>query len=520
VRFCFENLVLDADRRELLRDGAPVAVEPQVFDLLLYLVENRARVVSKDDVLNAVWHGRIVSESTLTTRINAARKALGDSGDVQRLIRTVPRKGFRFVGEVQDDPAANPRESAGPGPGPGPTLALPDRPSIAVLPFQSLSGDPDQDYFADGIVEDLITALSRFKSLFVIARNSSFTYKGKAVDIKQVGRELGVRYILEGSVRKLGDRLRVTAQLIETATGSHLWAEKYDRDWSDLFAIQDEMTESVVASIEPQLMIAEERLSRSRQTTDLDAWALLARSFGRGAVWTRENLEEALKLVGRALQRDPSFARALAEAARLHGIRAYSGWSSDKAAEYAKALQFAHAAVRHDPAEPWGYFARGWVLCFLHQYQDAVLDLSKAVELNASFAVAHARLGAALAYIGQPREGIGHTQRALRMSPRDPLLFNFLLMHALVLFVAGRYGEAADAARQSVQAAPGFPNALRVFAASAAFAGRVPEAQEALTELKQVQPEISLTWIRRNADMPAPAIERFLDALALAGLSE
>ena len=218
MRFRFENMILDAGRRELLRDGTLVAVEPQVFDLLLYLVENRNRVVSKDDVLNVVWRGRIVSESTLTTRINAARKALGDSGAVQRLIRTLPRKGFRFVGGVQDDSTLTAREPVQATP--APALALPDRPSIVVLPFHNLSGDPEQDYFADGIVEDLITALSRFKSLFVIARNSSFTYKGKAVDIRQVGRELGVRYVLEGSVRKSANRLRIGGQLIDASTGS------------------------------------------------------------------------------------------------------------------------------------------------------------------------------------------------------------------------------------------------------------------------------------------------------------
>ena len=232
MRFQFENLTLDADRRELLRDGAPVAVEPQVFDLLLFLVQNCDRVVTKDEVLDAVWKGRIVSESTLTSRINAARKALGDSGDGQRLLRTFPRKGLRFVGEVQSSPAPAANQRARPT-APAEVLTLPDRPSIAVLAFENLSGDADQEYFADGIAEDIITELSRYKLLFVIARNSSFTYKGRVVEVKQIGRELGVAYVLEGSVRRSPTRIRVTAQLVDTASGAHVWAERYDRELTE-----------------------------------------------------------------------------------------------------------------------------------------------------------------------------------------------------------------------------------------------------------------------------------------------
>ena len=250
MRYLFEDYALDTDRRELHRGAEVVSVTPQVFDLLDYLIRNRERVVSKDDLINAIWNGRIVSDAALTTRLNVARSAIGDSGEEQRLIKTLPRKGFRFVGTV--------REAQGPAGAavadnqielPKPALALPDKPSIAVLPFQNMSGDPDQDYFADGMVDDIITALSRFKLLFVIARNSSFTYKGKAVDIKQVGRELGVRYVLEGSVRKAAGKVRIICQLIDAATGVHLWADRFEGDLSDIFALQDRMTESVVSAV-------------------------------------------------------------------------------------------------------------------------------------------------------------------------------------------------------------------------------------------------------------------------------
>ena len=218
MEFSFGDHVLDPDRREQRRGTEPVALEPQVFDLLIYLLQNRDRVVSKDDLLAAVWGGRIVSESTLTSRISAVRRAVGDSGEVQRLIRTIPRKDIRFIGVVETgrNPAAPSRTPP----------ILPDKPSIAVLPFANIAGDPEQEYFADGMVEEIITALSRIRWLFVIARNSSFTYKGRAVNVKQVGQDLNVRYVLEGSVRKAGQRIRISAQLIEAASGAHLWADR------------------------------------------------------------------------------------------------------------------------------------------------------------------------------------------------------------------------------------------------------------------------------------------------------
>jgi TolB-like protein len=252
LRYLFEEYAFDTDRRELHRGAEVVSVAPQVFDLLDYLIRNRERVVSKDDLINAIWNGRSVSDAALTTRLNAARSALGDSGEEQRLIKTLPRKGFRFVGPVLE--AQGPAGAATadiPIEPPRPALTLPDKPSIAILPFTNLSSDPEQDYFADGMVEEIITALWHFRQLFVIARDSSFPYKGRAVDVKQVGRELGVRYVLEGSVRKATNRVRIMGQLVDASTGAHLWAERFDGDLSDIFALQDRMTESVVGAIAP-----------------------------------------------------------------------------------------------------------------------------------------------------------------------------------------------------------------------------------------------------------------------------
>ncbi len=240
MRYLFEEYAFDTDRRELHRGADVVSVAPQVFDLLDYLIRDRERVVSKDDLINAIWNGRIVSDAALTTRLNAARSALGDSGEEQRLIKTLPRKGFRFVGPVREAKGpASVTVSDTPAQQPKPALPLPDKPSIAVLPFTNLSSDPEQDYFADGMAEDIITALSRFRELFVIARNSSFTYKGRAVDVKQIGRELGVRYVLEGSVRKAANRVRITGQLVDTATGAYLWADRFGGGLGDIFDLQD-----------------------------------------------------------------------------------------------------------------------------------------------------------------------------------------------------------------------------------------------------------------------------------------
>src|SRR5262245_19693488 len=273
VIYVFEDFLLDIERRELRRDAKLVPVEPQVFDLLAFLISNRQRVVSKDDLVAAIWGGRIISESAISSKVTAVRQAVGDSGDKQRLIRTVTRKGFRFVGDVRERARSEAAILGLEAP------QLPNKPSIAVLPFTNMSGDPEQEYFADGMVEDIITGLSRFRSLFVIARNSSFTYKGRAVDVKQVGRELGVRYLLEGSVRKSANRLRIAGQLIDVSSGTHLWADRFEGAIEDVFELQDQVTASVVGAIGPQLRLAEMKRARHKPTESHDAYDLFFRGL-------------------------------------------------------------------------------------------------------------------------------------------------------------------------------------------------------------------------------------------------
>src|SRR5262245_28079340 len=309
-----EDYGLDTDRRELYRATSLISVEPKVFDLLVYVIRNREHVISRDDLIATIWSGRIVSESALTTCINAARTAIGDSGDAQRLIKTLPRKGIRFVGIVKEEeekPAVVAPTVTIPEPL-HPSSALPDKPSIAVLPFVNMSGDPEQEYFSDGITEDIITELSKVSTLHVLSRNTTFTFKGKAVEIGQITQRLKVGYVVEGSVRKAGGRVRITAQLIDASKDSHVWSERYDRELNDIFALQDEIAQAIVTALKIRLLPAEKKAIESRSTQDPKAYQLYL--LGR-YYWIQHgarNLEIAVRFCRQALEIDPNYARAWA----------------------------------------------------------------------------------------------------------------------------------------------------------------------------------------------------------------
>jgi TolB-like protein len=388
VQFLFADHTLDTDRRELRRGGTPVAVEPQVFDLLTYLVQNRERVVSKDDLFASVWGGRIVADSTLASRINAARKAIGDSGEEQKLIRTIARKGIRFVGEVQSQPetqAAAPRN--GSADSARPALPPSDRPAIAVLPFVNMSGEVEQEYFSDGISEDIITALSKLRWFFVIARNSSFAYKGKSVHLKEIAEDLGVGYVVEGSVRKEGGRVRITVQLNDVTTGSHLWAERYDRDLADVFAVQDEITEAIVATIEPQLYAAENFRARRKAPESLDAWDLVMRALSHYWRVTPEDNLAAQRLLEQAIAIDPNYAQALAVLAVSHSFGVRAGWE-DAATVRPEAERAALAALQADGDDPWAHLALACVYAYRGTLEDSLAAFEQALRLNPNFALA------------------------------------------------------------------------------------------------------------------------------------
>jgi TolB-like protein/cytochrome c-type biogenesis protein CcmH/NrfG len=525
MRFFFADHVLDTDRRELRRSGEPIDVEPQVLDLLIYLIECRDRLVSKDDLIASVWSGRIVSDATLSSRVYAARKAVGDTGQDQKLIRTIPRKGHRFVGEVStqsmDDDlgalcAEPPLDELGGRAEPG--LPLPDRPAIAVLPFVNMSDDPEQDYFSDGISEDLITALSRLRWFFVIARNSSFVYKGKSVNIKQVAQELGVGYVIEGSVRKEGDRVRITAQLNDVATGSHLWAERYDRGLADVFAVQDEITEAIVASIEPQLYAAENFRSKRRTPDNMDAWGLVMRALSHFWRITQADNVVAQELLEKAIAIDPHYGQALAVLSTSHTFCAYNGWS-EMATSVPIAERAALAAVRADSEDPWAHHALGCVHVLLRHFDEGIAEFELALNLNPSFALALSVYGLALTFSGRWEEAGVATAKALRLSPRDPFaaIYNGIAAHAQL--VGRNYEDAMRLAGASIRLRTDHVSGYRMLTAAAAMAGQAEIATAALRELRRLQPNFSLAWIASNLPFKHDADrEHYLEAFRRAGL--
>lgn len=511
----FRDHLLDTDRRELSREQVPVAVEPQVFDLVVHLMENRDRVVSKDELIDKIWHGRSVSESTLTSRINAARKAIGDNGANQALIRTIARKGFRFVGDVETKLAAIAPE---PNRGTQTMLALPDRPAIAVLPFTNMSGDREQDYFSDGISEDIITALSKLRWFFVVARNSSFIYKGRAVHIHEVARELGVRYVLEGSVRRSGDRVRISAQLNDVSTGSHLWAERYDRELADIFAVQDEITEAIVAAIEPQLYAAESFRAQQKPPGSLDAWDLVMRALSHYWRITREDNAAAQRLLEQATTIDPAYGKALGLLATSHIFGAHMGWA-DMAATVPVAERAALAAVEADREDAWAHHGLAYTYLFRRRFDDSLAEFELTLRLNPNFAMAHAFHGVTLCYAGRWQDGDAAARHALRLSPRDPLAAIYCGVAAYAQFIGRNYEASIQLARESMRQRADFVGAHRVLTAAAGMSGDAQLAASALHGLHRTQPGLSLAWLTRELPMlRAEDREHYLEGFRRAGM--
>jgi TolB-like protein len=523
LRYIFENYAIDTDRRELHRGADVVSVAPQVFDLLDYLIRNRERVVSKDDLIKAIWNGRSVSDAALTTRLNVARSAIGDSGDEQRLIKTLPRKGFRFVGQV--------REAQGPAGAtvtgnleeePKPALPLPDKPSIAVLPFSNLSSDPEQEYFADGMVEDIITGLSRSRSLFVIARNSTFTYKGKAVDIKQVGRELGVRYVLEGSVRKSGNRVRITGQLIDAAAGTHLWADHFDSQLEDIFDLQDRVTGGVIGAIYPQLERAEIERAQHKPTESLKAYDYYLRALAKFYKWTSETCIEALKLTKTANNLDPEFALGYALGADCYNQRKVFGWSTDVAREIAEARDLARKAVELGKDDPSVLSKAGMALAYVvGEVEEGAALLARAINLDPNLASARTWRGWNHIYLGEGDAAIEQFQIALRLSPLDPRSYSAQAGMAYAHFFCGRNDAALSWATIATRQQPNFLSAHRILIATLALSGRLNEARQACSLTLQIDPTQRISGIadrqpfRRSED-----IARLAQAFRIAGMPE
>ncbi|MEO6779921.1 MAG: winged helix-turn-helix domain-containing protein [Bradyrhizobium sp.] len=516
--YSFSAYTLDTSNRELRRGTELVALEPQVFDLLVLLIDNRDRVVPKDDVMASVWQGRIVSESTLGSRINAARKAIGDSGNRQKLIRTIARKGFRFVGVLSDDPRPGAIPDAASNEHVLSAFPLPDRPSIAVLPFINMSGDSEQDYFSDGISEDIITALSKLRWFFVIARNSSFVYKSKSVHLTQIAHELGVGYVVEGSVRKAGDRVRITAQLNDVATGSHLWAERYDRGLADVFAVQDEITEAIVTAIEPQLYAAENFHARRKTPDSLDAWDLVMRALSHYWRVTRQDNVVAQALLEKAINIDPDYGQALGVLATSYMFTAHMGWA-DMATAVPLAERAALAAIRSDGEDPWAHMALGHVHLMARRFDDSLAEYEIALRLNPNFALAQGYYGLSLSYSGRWQEANEAACHAIRLSPRDPFVAVYDGIAAYAQFIGRNYTEAINLARIAIRQRSDFVGGLRVLTAAAGAAGDMEVAGPALQDLRRAQPNVSLAWISAHIPIRFEAErEHYLASLRKAGL--
>jgi TolB-like protein/Flp pilus assembly protein TadD len=402
-----------------------------------------------------------------------------------------------------------------------PEVSLPDKPSIAVLPFVNMSGDPEQVYFVDGIVDDIITELSRFPYIFVIARTTSFTFKGKPVDVRQVGRNLGVRYVLEGSVRRIGDRVRITAQLIEAETGNHIWAERYDRDLEDIFSVQDEITAQVVGSIHPELYAAEMRRAREKPVESLDVWNYAVRARWHVLRLTREDNSEAKRLFGKALELEPDYVPALAFLVYCHICDVLFGWSQVPPESIKEARRLARKAATLDENDPWVQCALGFTEFIAKNPDAAIAHYRRAIELNPNFALAHGYLSCQLGYAGEPEAAIEIGHNAIRLSPRDPELFHFHVGIGTGHFIAERYEEAVTWANKVIAERPETPAGHRLLAASLAQLGRIEEARRVLEDVLSMTPGLTATLLRNITHFKNPAdFDRYIDALRKAGLPD
>jgi TolB-like protein len=512
LRYFFEEFAFDIDCRELHRGAEVVSIAPQVFDLLEYLIRNRERVVSKNDLINAVWNGRIVSDAALTTRLNAARAAIGDTGDEQRLIKTLPRKGFRFVGQVRE---AGEVASPNPGDAPERALALPDKPSIAVLPFDNMSGDPEQEYFADGMVEEIITALSRFKSLFVIARNSSFTFKGRAVDIKEVGRKLGVRYVLEGSVRKASGKVRITGQLVDAVTGAHIWVDRFERDLTDIFVLQDEVTVAVVSAIQPKLLQTEIAVAARRRPENLTAYDFYLRATQQYYPMTREGVAEAIRLARRALELDPQFGVVAALAGLCHMNNVFFGYADDPNFDREEAIRLSRFALTVDDDDPDTLAMAAVTSAFMVSDSEREIEMAeRAVKLNPNSLRAWNGRGWVYIIAVQPEEALRSFERAIRLNPLQYSTFSGI---GVALIELRRFDEAIVAGKKALRQNP-YSAAYRCLAAAFAHLGRDAEAREWAAHVLELDPAFTISaWIARGGQSHW---KLYTEGLRKAGLPE
>jgi TolB-like protein len=506
-KLTFGPFELDAGAGALARRGAPLPVSYRGLLLLVAFLNRPKETLSKSELMDAAWPGLAVEESNLSVQIASLRKLLGERPEGGDWIVTAPRLGYRFNGDVRSLEAADDESAAEASP------------SIAVLPFENLSEDVAQQHFADGLAEDIITRLSRLRWLFVSARNSSFTFRGKALDVREIGRALGVRYVLNGSVRRSGDRFRITAQLSDASTARQVWADRYDVPLSDFIALQDEITGSVIGAVEPQLYAAEHERFKNRRSDNLDAWGYVMRAMPYVWTWlSARDMAVAQDLLMRALDIRPDHPRGMSLLAWSRAAAFQLGWS--EAREMLEdARLMAQRAIQAEPEDPWPHFAAGYVHMVSRNFDQAVIELTESIDVNPSFAFAHMILGCAYGYGGMPADGLHHLAVASRLSPRDFTRGANFATRGLCHFVAGRYDEAADHERRAVELQPDFGTAWRTYAAAAGKAGRLEEASRALKEALRLHPTLSVAWIE-NFHPIVKASDRmvYIEGLRIAGL--
>ncbi|MBR0658713.1 winged helix-turn-helix domain-containing protein [Neoroseomonas oryzicola] len=488
-------------------DGAEIALAPKPFDLLVMLARNPGRTLSKDALLDAIWHGVNVTEDSLVQAVRTARRAIGD--EAGQVLRSVPRRGYLL--ETTADPAPPPADSA---PAPSPAMAPLDRPALAVLPFANLSSDAEQEYFSDGIADELITQLSRARWFYVIARNSSFTYKGRAVDPRQVGRDLGVRYVLEGSVRRAAGRVRIACQLIDAETGHQLWAERFDGTLDDIFELQDRVAEAVAGAIEPSLQHAEIRRAQAKPTGSLSAYDLLLQGLYWQRTLTREGNEKALRLLRAAVQLDPEFALGKAQLARMTAFMTVNSWADDAIQE--EGARYAREAVASGRDDPLALALAAHALAvYGADHSTARAAAARAQLLNPNSAVVAACAGWVYNFNSEPRVALEAFQRALRLSPLDPTIEVTHVGLSSVHVALGDYASALEWAERAVQVAPNHSPGHRYVIIANWLLGREEEARAAAARMLALFPTARVQ-IRQYRDTAFR--EKLIGALVAAGI--
>jgi len=518
--FLFEDFRLDLRGGVLYRSAhneasVPVAIGLRAIRLLGLLVARQGEVVSKDTIIRTVWPGRVVEEANLNVQISKLRRILDQNRGQESCIQTIPARGYCFVA-----PVTRPGTDAQPAlPALGGVAAHPrQRLAIVVLPFDNLSGDPGQQYLADGITEDLTANLSRFTDMLVISRNTAFTYRDKPRDTKQIGRELGVCYVLEGSVRRSAERVRVSAQLIDAEADAHLWAERFDRHLSDLFEWQDEVAAAIAGAIEPELLKSERNRIARQPLQAEDAYEFYQRGLWHFYRYTKEDSTKAQAFFRRSLAIDPQYPQPIAQLAIALCNAGYLGWVDEVTPNYLEANELAQRAVGLDARYPSAHFALGLVCMWNHRSELAMSSFREAINLNPSYAAAHVLLGQTHLYRGRPEEAIALVEEGIRLSPKDPRLFIWLPALSGALYQQGHYAQAVEAGRRSWMLNRNWPAGLRYVVADLAKLGRIEEAKAALEALKFLNPNLAFVErnLRRLYDDEA-SVEHILDGVRAAG---